>query len=161
MSNDELAITIDYLTADSGIPARRVLSTEDYFEHEDDGSPFTLDSVPRLAHAREYLNLAPKELVYTTLVVSSGRGRAGDARVIRESYWNEGQCCLIERHDGAVGASYAEMILELPGEALGTWQIIRLVRENDFYVPCSHVILTEKQDGAQEEKAILTGPSRT
>jgi hypothetical protein len=155
MSPDHMTVTIDYLPSGCLASTRLVLTAEEYFEPETSGAAYDLNSVPRFPHALDYLSLAPAALEYTELSINDKD--TGTARIITERYWNGGACAMIERHDLIRGIiSYAEVILETPGHDFGTWQILRLVRSGDFFVPCSHVVISERPDGSQDERILLS-----
>jgi len=75
-------------------------------------------------------------------------------RVIRETFWNDGQNRVIEREDGSF-APYWEAIVETKiSEFPPVWEVLRLGRRQGILIPWYHGFIRDNEDGSQTETKV-------
>lgn len=149
-------IRIDYQLVDSSEWCQIHLSPEQYFDLEVGEELSIGESVARFNHAIEYLDIPLEKLRATRLVVEDGE--AGKRREISESYWKNGRNSLIERRDFLHDKeTYYEMIQEIHmAENPPTWEIIRVIREDNILQPIFHSRIVTNPDGSERETILLS-----
>lgn len=129
------------------------LSASDYFYREEDIT--NIDAIPKHNHAWGYLNGINKEKLSQTKLQLLNRN-TGDRIVITEVLWNALEDILIERIDEGPNRRqhtiiYTSSVKKNPY----TYQVIRLEKENDMFVPFSHYLVEVSDDGSESSTSLL------
>jgi len=148
VSRNKIEITITYQLSRSSGEESRVLTPEQYYEHAG-SEAVAIDSVPRHAHAYQYLGVLKSDLNYTRVRVRNGREWID----VFETFWNHGNNFLVETERRLRNEELYELIIQSKiSEEPPTYEIMRFERRNGHLRPIFHVVDFEEATGVREEK---------
>lgn len=148
---NKISIRIDYWLKGALAPRSVDLSPGDFFDLENGEIP-SIDSIPMLDHAFQYINIAESEVAATVLHIHDCD--AESSIIIREAYWGEKRNCIIERKDLRHGVIvYHETIhdIEFPGGS-SRRRITRIGWHEDWPKLYSDVTVIKNDDGTESER---------
>ena len=151
-----LRILIEYKLNNSSEWHTVELSTEEYFDMDmiDEDEEISWNCIPEYDHAIEYLDINSSSVSNTSIIISD---RESDTnRVIKTTFWNNGQNQIIERIDKCSGISSYLMITNTKlQEEPSVREIMRFSRTNDVLEIKFHSFIRDNEDGSQTEKIIF------
>jgi hypothetical protein len=152
-----VSISIDYKTLNSSDWKTLELTPEEYFDkvyfEEYPDEEFEWDSLPEFEDAVDYIDLELEMISHTRIRIFDDKKNI--SRTFSEALWNNGENYIVERVD-----KYPEKVEELiimniklrddPSE----WEILRIQKVNGVPMIELHSVITDKEDGSQEERII-------
>lgn len=160
MSN-EITINLQYRLTDAEDWQTLQLTPEEYFDLEAGEKP-ALDSVPEHNHVADYLDINPKTIRNTKVIVTDAAAQKN--YMISETFWNSGQNRVIRRIDQDLTSGIPifdeEIIIasavDLEENCNPHSEVLRLCRREDFLFPTFHGFYAENPDGSETETKVLT-----
>lgn len=144
----QVRVTIRYFVRGNSQPASVDVAPEDYFEPVREGESFEDMGIPRLDHAREYLD--QRDLAWTEVTVEGATGSS----TIREEFSATGLTTMWQRTDSD---GYREIGL-VSQQKPNVVEIVRLVRSGESFAVGSWRRISSAEDGTEADEDLWQAP---
>jgi hypothetical protein len=127
-------------------------SPDEYFDLDPD-EKVEWDSVPFYNHTIDYLDIDKSLVQYTRNTIVDIE--ANVTQIFTETFWNQGENRITETIVSG-SSSWKETIIEIKlDENPPKWEILRYKKENNLSMLSYHGLITDKEDGTQDEQIIF------
>jgi hypothetical protein len=152
-----VTIKIDYKILNSLDWHTISLTPEEYFDksyfEEYPDEEFEWNSVSEFDDTIDYLDLDPSTISHTRIRIYDDKANA--SRILSETRWNNGESFIAERIDKHLEETNELMVISIKLRENPTeWEILRIQKEDGMPVLEFHSIITDMEDGSQEERII-------
>jgi hypothetical protein len=146
-----ISITIEYKFINSSEWHNLEFSPDEYFDLDPDEN-VEWDCVPFYNHAIDYLDVDKSIVQYTRETIIDLK--AGVTSIATETFWNNGENRIITTNTSG-NYLWKETIIEIKLQDYPpTWEILRYAEKENQSVLSYHGLITDNEDGSQDEKII-------
>ena len=148
---NNITITIEYKLINSTEWHLVEFSSDEYFDLEPD-EKVEWDCVPLYNHGIDYLDIDKTLVQYTKITIIDLDAKV--TNIATETFWNQGNNRITEN---TVSGAYSwwETIIDIKIQKYPpTWEILRYTKENNLPKLSYHGLITDNDDGSQEEQKI-------